>query len=118
MLALAAACGAPPAQVPTAPAPTPIPTPPPPKPVIVSVDGLRPDAIGKAGAAHMLGLAARGAFGWTARTVSPSVTLNSHGSMLTGVAPSEHALSWNEYEPATLPRPRPAMKAATMIVTE
>jgi arylsulfatase A-like enzyme len=34
-----------------------------------------------------------------ARTIVPSVTLPSHVSMLTGVGPEAHGVSWNRYEP-------------------
>ncbi len=36
---------------------------------------------------------------WEAQTVLPSVTLVSHASMLTGVTPARHAISWNDYKP-------------------
>jgi hypothetical protein len=67
---------------------------------IISIDGLRPDAIQQAGAANILGLAARGAYSWRAQTIFPSHTLPSHVSMLTGYGPEEHGMTWDDYEPA------------------
>lgn len=67
--------------------------------VIISIDGLRPDAVAAAGAAHIDQLARRGAFTWTAQTIRPSNTLPSHVSMLTGYAPSTHGIVWDEYAP-------------------
>ncbi len=68
--------------------------------VIISIDGLRPDAIVQIGAPNMMALAMSGAFSWRAQTVSPSTTLPSHTSMLTGVTPAAHGIVWDEYEPA------------------
>jgi predicted AlkP superfamily pyrophosphatase or phosphodiesterase len=70
------------------------------KVAVISIDGLRPDAIQQSGAANILALAARGAFSWNARTVFPSNTLPSHVSMLTGYAPEQHGMMWDDYEPA------------------
>jgi arylsulfatase A-like enzyme len=66
---------------------------------IISIDGLRGDAIHTAGASNILALAARGAFSWNAQTIYPSTTLPSHVSMLTGYAPEAHGMTWDEYEP-------------------
>jgi len=62
------------------------------KVVIISVDGLRPDAIFAAPAPHMQGQACRGGYIWQARTVLPSLTLPSHASMLSGVTPEVHGI--------------------------
>jgi len=67
---------------------------------IISIDGLRPDAIQQTGAPNILALAARGAFTWRAQTIYPSNTLPSHISMLTGYAPQEHGVIWDDYAPA------------------
>ena len=50
---------------PVAVAPTPAPSP---KVAILSVDGLRPDALAKADVPNLKGLALRGAYTWSART--------------------------------------------------
>ncbi|MEQ1731859.1 MAG: alkaline phosphatase family protein [Vicinamibacterales bacterium] len=67
---------------------------------IISIDGLRPDALFEAGAPNIIALAGRGAHTWRARTIMPSTTLPSHTSMLTGYAPDVHGISWDDYEPA------------------
>lgn len=80
--------------------PTPTPTPVPPKILILSIDGLRPDALQQAQAPHMLGLTQRGAFTFAAQTVHPSATLPAHASMLSGQLPEVHGILWNDTEPA------------------
>jgi arylsulfatase A-like enzyme len=67
---------------------------------VISIDGLRGDAVQIAGASNILALAARGAFSWNAQTIYPSTTLPSHVSMLTGYAPEAHGMTWDDYEPA------------------
>jgi predicted AlkP superfamily pyrophosphatase or phosphodiesterase len=64
--------------------------------VVVSIDGLRPDAIAEFGARTLQALADNGAWTLTARTVEPSITLPSHASMLTGVPPAVHGITWND----------------------
>lgn len=73
------------------------------KVAIISIDGLRPDAIAMAGAANILGLAARGASTWNAQTIYPSNTLPAHISMLSGYTPDEHGVTWDDYSPARGP---------------
>jgi hypothetical protein len=68
--------------------------------VIVSIDGLRPDAISLAPMPNLITLMQSGAFSLGAQTVFPSVTLVSHSSMLAGVCPSKHGVNWNDYLPA------------------
>ncbi len=65
--------------------------------VIISLDGLRPDAIQEAGAATLQSLIRRGAYCPTAQTVRPSITLPSHTSMLTGLDRWRHGVGWNNY---------------------
>jgi hypothetical protein len=67
--------------------------------VIVSIDGLRPDAVFLAPMPNFIGLMQRGAFSLGAQTVFPSVTLVAHSSMLTGMCPSKHGVDWNDYLP-------------------
>jgi arylsulfatase A-like enzyme len=69
--------------------------------VIVSVDGLRPDAIARFNAATIGRLAREGSFSLAATTINPSKTLPSHTSMLTGEEPKEHGISWNTNETHT-----------------
>ena len=83
------------------PTPTQTPTPAPSihRVVIVSIDGLRPDAILLAPMPNLIGLMQSGAFSLGARTVFPSITLVAHSSMLTGMCPSKHGVDWNDYLP-------------------
>jgi len=69
--------------------------------VIVSIDGLRPDAIGKFGANTLGRLVREGSHTFKATTINPSKTLPSHTSMLTGEGPEEHGITWNSNETDT-----------------
>jgi len=66
--------------------------------VIVSIDGLRPDAIERFGAKQLQRLMREGAYSLEAQTIFPSKTLPSHTSMLTGVPPEKHGVTWNSDE--------------------
>ena len=81
--------------------PTPTITPPPhaTRVLILSIDGLRPDAIALAPMPNLLALMQNSAYTLNAQTVLPSVTLVSHTSMLTGLCPSKHGVNWNDYLP-------------------
>jgi predicted AlkP superfamily pyrophosphatase or phosphodiesterase len=63
--------------------------------VVVSIDGLRPDAIEKFGATNLQRLIQEGSFTLAASTITPSKTLPSHTSMLTGEGPDRHHVLWN-----------------------
>ena len=63
--------------------------------VLVSIDGLRPDAIAAFKATTMLELMREGSYTLEARTIYPSKTLPSHTSMLTGEPPERHHVLWN-----------------------
>jgi len=63
--------------------------------VIISVDGLRPDAIGAFDTPHLRTLIREGSYTLDARTILPSKTLPSHTSMLTGEGPERHGVLWN-----------------------
>src|SRR5688572_20486500 len=69
--------------------------------IIVSVDGLRPDAIARFNAATIGRLAREGSHSLAATTINPSKTLASHTSMLTGEGPEEHGIKWNTNETDT-----------------
>ena len=66
--------------------------------VVVSLDGLRPDAIATADAPTLQRLVTEGATALVAQTILPSTTLPSHTSMLTGLEPSKHGVTWNSAE--------------------
>jgi arylsulfatase A-like enzyme len=81
--------------------PTLTPTPPPhaARVLILSIDGLRPDAIAQAPMPNLLALMQNSAYTLNAQTILPSVTLIAHTSMLTGLCPSKHGVDWNDYLP-------------------
>jgi predicted AlkP superfamily pyrophosphatase or phosphodiesterase len=63
--------------------------------LVVSIDGLRPDAIGTFRAPTLQRLMREGSYTLSASTIHPSKTLPSHTSMLTGLPPEEHGVLWN-----------------------
>lgn len=66
--------------------------------LILSIDGLRPDAILSAPMPNLLNLMqTSAAYTLNAQTIFPSSTLPSHASMLTGTCPSKHGVNWNGY---------------------
>ncbi len=95
----------------TAPSLTPTSTSPPiPKPVagsradiqrvmIISIDGLRPDALAQSDTPVLDRLITQGAYSDSAQTVVPSATLVGHASMLGGMTPEHHGIYWNIYNP-------------------
>lgn len=68
--------------------------------VVISVDGLRPDAIERFGLRTLQRLMAEGSFTLEAATVLPSMTLPAHASMLAGVTPAVHGITWNTHIPS------------------
>ena len=73
--------------------------------IVISVDGLRPDAIDAADARTLKSLIARGAYCPKAQTIRPSITLPSHTSMLTGLDFNRHGVVWNNYRSGYLVHP-------------
>ncbi len=70
--------------------------------LIITIDGLRPDAITRRGrptgfAPHIYALAGSGAVDWSARTVIPTATLPAHASLLTGYDVSRHGVDTFAY---------------------
>lgn len=63
--------------------------------VIVTIDGLRPEAIAAAPMPNLARLAAAGASTLDGRAATPTVTLPNHLSMVTGVAPATHGVRVN-----------------------
>ena len=63
--------------------------------LVVSVDGLRPDAINTFNAPTLQRLMREGSYALSATTIDPSKTLPSHTSMLTGQPPERHGVLWN-----------------------
>lgn len=67
--------------------------------VIISIDGLRPDALEQAETPALDALRAAGAYSAAAQAVLPSVTLVNHASMLGGMSPEKHGIYWNVNDP-------------------
>jgi len=66
---------------------------------IISFDGGKPAVIHESEMPVLKKLVADGAVTWTAQTIIPPKTLQSHTSMLTGVGPDKHRVDWNNYMP-------------------
>jgi arylsulfatase A-like enzyme len=84
--------------------------------VIISVDGLRPDRALLADMPTLRGLLRDGAYTFWAKTTAVSVTLPSHTSMVTGVAPWKHGIEWNRdlpFSEPVYPRVPTVMEMAT-----
>ena len=67
--------------------------------VIIIVDGLRPDLISAENTPTLTRLIEEGAATLEAQTVRPNVTLPAITSILTGIRPRDHRVTWNDYEP-------------------
>jgi arylsulfatase A-like enzyme len=63
--------------------------------IVISIDGLRPDAIEAFQLKALQRIMREGSYSLTAKTVLPSRTLPAHASMLTGRTPEEHGLDFN-----------------------
>lgn len=63
--------------------------------VIISIDGLRPDVMLRAASPNLRALMAEGSFTCWAQTTTIANTLPSHVSMMTGVPPEKHGVTWN-----------------------
>lgn len=66
--------------------------------VLISVDGLGPGALDRADTPVLDGLRRQGAYSARAQAVLPSVTLVNHASMLSGMKPEKHGITWNELD--------------------
>ncbi len=62
--------------------------------IIISIDGLRPDALDLADTPTMDDLKAKGVYCPNAQTVKITYTLPSHASMLSGMLPEKHGILW------------------------
>ena len=67
---------------------------------IISIDGGKPAVIQQSPMPVLQKLVSEGACTWTANTIYPSITLPSHVSMLTGVGPKKHKVTWNTWIPS------------------
>jgi len=68
--------------------------------VLISIDGLRPDLALRANMPTLRGMLRDGAYTFWAQTTAVSVTLPAHTSMVTGVSPDKHGVSWNSDPPS------------------
>ena len=68
--------------------------------VLVSIDGLRPDLALRANMPTLRRMLNEGAYTFWAKTTEVSITLPSHTSMVTGVTPEKHGVTWNDDLPA------------------
>lgn len=73
--------------------------------ILISIDGLRPDAIEAAQCEHIPALAEAGSYTFAAKTVMPSVTLPCHTSMFRGVDVERHGITTNTFIPLARPVP-------------
>ncbi len=80
--------------------PSPTPRPKADRIVIVSFDGLRPDALLRANIPRISALINGGASAFSAQTILPSATLPAHASMLSGMCVSKHGIIWNDLIPS------------------
>lgn len=74
--------------------------------VVVSLDGLRPDVALRANMPALRALMNRGSFTMYAATTDVAITLPSHTSMLTGVPPEQHGITYNA-DPRPTDKPAP-----------
>lgn len=67
--------------------------------MLVTLDGVRPDALARAKTPHFDELIDQGAYAEDALAVSPTLTLVNHASMVSGVTPARHKVTWNTLSP-------------------
>ncbi len=73
--------------------------------VLVSIDGLRPDALAVTNCPTLASLRRRGCWTLAATSVMPSITLPCHVSMFHAVPPTRHGITTNDYQPMARPLP-------------
>src|SRR4051794_24707887 len=67
--------------------------------LVISIDGCRPDIALRSNMPNFRNLVSEGSFTFWARTTDVAITLPSHTSMITGVTPDRHTISWNDDVP-------------------
>jgi predicted AlkP superfamily pyrophosphatase or phosphodiesterase len=67
--------------------------------VLLSIDGLAPRVIAHSDTPVLDRLAREGRVAEHARTVMPSITMAAHTTMLTGLDPVQHGVTFNRYQP-------------------
>jgi len=73
--------------------------------VLVTLDGVRPDALQQCSTPHLDQVMAEGAYTLKAQSVMPSMTLPCHISIFHSVPPERHGILSNEYHPMARPLP-------------
>lgn len=71
--------------------------------ILVTLDGVRPDAIQQANTPNLDRVMATGAYTLTAQSVLPSITLPCHMSIFHSVPPERHGVLTNGYHPMARP---------------
>lgn len=64
--------------------------------LIISMDGMRPDVLLRANMPNIRNMFQRGSFSLWAESTNMAETLPSHVSMLTGLSPARHHITWND----------------------
>ncbi|MEI6861195.1 MAG: alkaline phosphatase family protein [Verrucomicrobiota bacterium] len=97
-----------------APAPTTRPIPAVEHVFIISIDALRPDKALQANMPTLRAMLKEGTYTFWARTTDLAITLPSHASMVTGVTPQKHGITWNDdSRPGVYPNQPTVMAMAT-----
>lgn len=73
--------------------------------ILVTLDGVRPDAVQQAPTPHLDRMMGTGAYTLGARSVMPTMTLPCHMSIFHSVPPSRHGILDNAYHPLARPVP-------------
>jgi len=73
--------------------------------VLVSLDGFRPDYLGRPGAVRLRDLAANGVRARWLRPVAPTLTFPNHYTIVTGLYPSHHGIVGNSMRDPAIARP-------------
>ncbi len=73
------------------------------KVILISIDGMRPDAFLQCGNPYISTMMSEWAYTLSGRTVVPSVTLPCHLSMFYSVPPSRHGITTNDFMPFARP---------------
>src|SRR6185436_4960331 len=68
--------------------------------VIISIDGLRADALSAERTPNIFALGKRGSYTLNAQTSTFPQTLPNHASMVSGGPPSIHKMTWDDYQAA------------------
>lgn len=71
--------------------------------IVISADGLRPDAITPAVAPFLYELTRRSLYFPRAQTINPPLTMPAHASMLTGLDYPKHGVTWNDHAEGRIP---------------